>query len=607
LSRRKSDAAEVKQAFGQNLAATVPVCAVTEWEGKLPISTPSPPQGAATVEVDALVVGAGAAGMTAALVCALEGLDVLLCEKSDRVGGTTATSAGTIWVPGTRQSRKAGFTDDVAAAKRYLEAVIGAATDKRRDTYLETGPQVVDYLDRRSEVKFAPYARHPDYLANRPGATIGGRPLAPLPFDGRLLGADFELVRPPIGEFMALGGMMIGRDDIEPLARPFASLTAFRAATSLLWRHTTDRLRYRRGTRLLMGNALVARLFYSLRRNGVPVWLNACLQELTLVSGRVCGAGVLVKGNLRRVTVRRGIVLATGGFGGSIDRLNDYIRPPFAHAVAFAGAAGDGIRIARTVGASVDEDHASAAFWTPVSETGWLDGGCGVFPHLSLDRAKPGLVAVNAAGRRFVDEAVSYHEFVIGMYRSHQSVPTIPAWLVCDREFIEKYGLGRVPPGRRRWRRFIRSGYLVEATSIEALAGRISVDAAGLRETVQQHNRFAEIGEDQDFGKGSTEFDRHNGDPNHTPNPCLGRIATPPYYAMAVYPSTLGTSVGLRADPDGRVMTETGKTIPGLFVCGNDMASIMRGHYPGPGITLGPALVFAYRAAMAIRADQVAQ
>ena len=569
----------------------------------MPISTPSTSQG--ELEVDVLVVGAGAAGMTAALVGSLEGLDVLLCEKSDRVGGTTATSAGTIWVPGTRQSREAGFTDNVADAKRYLDAVIGAALDKRRDTYLQTGPHVVDYLDRRSEVKFTPYARHPDYLANRPGATIGGRPLAPLPFDGRLLGADFALVRPPIGEFMALRGMMIGRDDIEPLARPLASLAALRAAASLLWRHARDRLRYRRGTRLLMGNALVARLFYSLRRNGVPVWLNASLQELTVAAGRVCGAVLMVNGNPRRVTARRGIVLATGGFGGSVERLNDYVRPPLAHAVAFAGAAGDGIRLARTLGAFLEEDHASAAFWTPVSETGWLDGGCGAFPHLSLDRAKPGLVAVNAAGRRFVDEAVSYHEFVIGMHRSHQSVPTIPAWLVCDREFIDKYGLGRVPPGRRSLRRFIASSYLVEAASLEALAGKIGVDAAGLCATVQQHNRFAETGEDQEFGKGSTEFDRHNGDPHHAPNPCLGRIATPPYYAMAVYPSTLGSSVGLRADPDGRVLTEMGKPIAGLFVCGNDMASIMRGHYPGPGITLGPALVFAYRAAMAMRDDRV--
>src|SRR5262245_21760858 len=526
--------------------------------------------GTATVEVDALVVGAGAAGMTAALVSSLEGLDVLLCEKSDRVGGTTATSAGTIWVPGTRQSRKAGFTDNVTDAKRYLEAVIGAAPDKRRDTYLETGPQVVDYLDRRSEVKFTAYTRHPDYLANRPGATIGGRPLAPLPFDGRLLGADFELVRPPIGEFMALGGMMIGRDDIEPLARPFASLTAFRAATSLLWRHATDRLRYRRGTRLLMGNALVARLFYSLRKNNVPIWLNAALQELTVTDGKVSGAVLAVDGKPRRVRARRGVVLATGGFGGSVPQLNDYVRPPLAHVVAYTGAAGDGMRIARAAGASVEDDHASPAFWSPVSDTKWLAGGCGAFPHLSLVRAKPGLSAVNSAGRRFVDEAVSYHEFVNGMHRSHVNVPSIPAWLVCDRPFIEKYGVGRVPPGRRSWRRFIAEGYLVETDSLDALAGKISVDPAGLRESVQQHNRFADTGVDEAFGKGSTEFDRHNGDPQHKPNPCLGRIEAPPFYAMAVYPSTLGSSVGLRVDAGGRVLNASGEPIPGLFAVGND-------------------------------------
>jgi hypothetical protein len=178
---------------------------------------------------------------------------------------------------------------------------------------------------------------------------------------------------------------------------------------------------------------------------------------------------------------------------------------------------------------------------------------------------------------------------------------------MCDREFVEKYGLGRVPPRRRDRRQFTKSGYLVEAISVDALARKIGVDAAGLRETVQQHNHFAETGEDEEFGKGSTEFDRHNGDPHHAPNPCLGRIDASPYYAMAVYPSTLGSSVGLRADPDGRVLAETGEPIPGLFVCGNDMASVMRGHYPGPGITLGPALIFAYRAAMAIRDDRVSQ
>ncbi len=538
--------------------------------------------------------------MTAALVCAVEGLDVLLCEKSDRAGGTSATSAGTIWVPGTRQAREAGFGDDGDDVRRYLDSLIGAADDGRRAAYLATGPETVDYLARNSEVKFQLYARHPDYLTNRPGATMAGRALAPVPFDGRLLGADFALVRPPIGEFMALGGMTIGRDDIEPLARPFGSLAHFRRLLSLLARHASDRLRHPRGTRLLMGNALVARLFFSLRRRNVPIWFGASLRELTMREGRVTGAVLSSGGGTVRVTARCGVVLATGGFGGSVERLNDHVRPPLAHAVAFEGAAGDGIRIARAAGAGFEGDHESPVFWTPVSGTGWLRGGRGAFPHLALDRAKPGVIAVNSAGRRFVDEAVSYHDFVLGMHRAHESVPSIPAWLVCDRPALEAYGLGRVPPGRRSLRRYLASGYLVEAPMLDALARRIGADAAGLSDAVERNNRFAASGIDEDFGKGSTDFDRHNGDPRHGPNPCLGPIATPPYYAMALYPSTLGSSVGLRGDADGRVLSAQGVPIAGLYACGNDMASIMRGTYPGPGITLGPGMVFAYRAAMAI-------
>ncbi len=556
----------------------------------------------ADTEVDVLVAGGGAAGMTAALVCAIEGLDVLLVEKSDQVGGTSATSAGTIWVPGTTQAREAGFTDTVADARRFLDAVIGPATDGRREAYLATGPQVVDYLARHSEVKFSMYARHPDYLSNRPGTTLAGRALAPLPFDGRRLGDDFKLLRAPIGEFMALGGMMIGRDDIEPLSRPLASPKNFRRALALVARHAADRLRYPRGTRLLMGNALVARLFYSLRRRNVPIWLNASIVELVKDGDRVGGAVLSVNGERRRIVARRAVVLSTGGFGGSVERLNDYVRPPLKHALAYRGAEGDGMRLARAAGATIEDDHVQPAFWSPVSDTAWLKGGRGAYPHLALDRSKPGLIAVNAAGRRFVDEAVSYHDFVAAMYRSHQTVPSIPAWLVCDSAFVERYGLGRIPPGRRSLKRYVDAGYLVTARTLNELASRIGVDAAGLRDSVLQNNRAAETGVDEAFGKGSTDFDRHNGDPEHKPSPCLGPIAVPPFCAMAVYPSTLGSSVGLKADADGRVLAANGRPLAGLYACGNDMASIMRGHYPGPGITLGPGLVFAYRAAMAIKA-----
>jgi len=407
----------------------------------------APSANSAAPAVDVLVAGAGAAGMTAALVCSLQGLDVLLCEKSHQVGGTTATSAGTIWVPGTRQAREAGFGDDAADARRYLESIIGPATDDRREAYLASGPEAVEYLARNSEVKFSLYVRHPDYLWNRPGVTLAGRALAPLPFDGRLLGAEFDRLRPPIGEFMALGGMMIGRDDINPLARPFGSATNLHRALSLLRRHATDRLRFRRGTRLLMGNALAARLFYSLRQRKVPIWYEASLQELTVAGGRVVGAVLSVAGEPRRVIVRRAVVLATGGFGGSVERLNEHVQPPLKHTVAFSGAEGDGLHLARALGAAIEDEHAAPVFWTPVSDTEWFAGGRGAYPHLALDRAKPGVIAVNCAGRRFVDEAVSYHEFVIGMHRSHKAVPTIPAWLVCDRAFIRNYGLGRVPPG----------------------------------------------------------------------------------------------------------------------------------------------------------------
>lgn len=552
-------------------------------------------------ETDVLVFGAGAAGMAAALVCALEGLDVVLCEKSDQVGGTTATSAGTIWVPATQQARAAGHTDTIEDAGRYLEAIIGAPGDERRRAYLETGPEVVDYLARRSEVQFSLYAKHPDYQSNRPGSTLAGRALAPLPFDGRKLGHDFALLRPPIGEFMALGGMMIGRDDIAPLSQPFASWASFRRVCELVGRQVLDRLLHRRGTRLLMGNALAARLFASLRQNHVPVFVNVPLAELTSQQGRVTGAVVNAGGRTQTIMARRGVMLATGGFGGSVERLNDYVRPALAHALAFAGAAGDGMRVARQAGAAVEDNHQSPAFWTPVSDTSWLPGGRGVYPHLALDRSKPGLIAVNAAGRRFVDEAVSYHDFVLAMHRSHETTSTIPAWLICDRDFIRAYGLGRIPPARLDLRRAIENGYLAEAATLDELANKIGIDGAGLRDSVARHDRFAASGEDVDFGKGSTEFDRNNGDPQHAPNPCLGPIATPPFYAMAVYPSTLGSSVGLRTDADGRVISASGEPIPGLYACGNDMASVMCGTYPGPGITLGPALVFAYRAAMALK------
>jgi succinate dehydrogenase/fumarate reductase flavoprotein subunit len=222
-----------------------------------------------------------------------------------------------------------------------------------------------------------------------------------------------------------------------------------------------------------------------------------------------------------------------------------------------------------------------------------------------LDRAKPGLIAVNSAGRRFVNEAASYHDFVLGMFDSNKTTPSIPAWLVCDASFLGKYGLGIIYPGHRHPRKFVDSGYLVTADTLAELAGKIGADPAQLESTIVRYNGFAQAGVDIDFGKGETELNRFNGDAAHNPNPCIGPLATPPFYAVAVWPADIAVSTGLATDADARVLDTDGNAIPGLYACGNDMASVMAGSYPGPGTTLGPAIVFAYRAAMHAKSTSV--
>ena len=266
-------------------------------------------------EVDLLIAGAGPAGMTAALVASLEGLEVLVCEKSGQIGGTGATSAGTLWIPGNTQSRAAGYDDSAEAASEYLDALIGAPINKeQRTAFLETGPAAIDYLSSKTEVQFLPCGRHPDYRSNMKGAAVFGRAIVPKPFDGRRLGSDFSRVRPPIREFMVLGGMMVGKADLAPLIGRFKSAKNFVYAAKLFLRYLADRLRFPRGTRLMMGNALVARLFYSLKSRNVPILFNASLVGLIGDAGGITGGRVRVGGEEIVVRARKGVVLSTGGY-----------------------------------------------------------------------------------------------------------------------------------------------------------------------------------------------------------------------------------------------------------------------------------------------------
>jgi succinate dehydrogenase/fumarate reductase flavoprotein subunit len=552
-------------------------------------------------EVDLLVAGAGPGGMTAGLVAALEGLDVLICEKSEQVGGTGATSAGTLWIPNNTQSRDAGYSDNADDAAAYLDAlIVDGGADARRTTFLADGPRVIDDLVARTELSFLACGPHPDYRSNLLGAAIAGRAIIPEVFDGRLLDRDFVRIRPPINEFMLLGGMMVAKNDVVRLLGRWQNVGNFTHTVRLVLRYFIDRLKYARGTRLVMGNALIGRLFYSLKQNSVPIHFGAALDDLLMSEGRIAGAMLKTKDGILRVRTRRGVVLATGGFAHNQEMRETYMPVPVPlHSMAVAENTGDGLAAGKRVGAALDPPtDRHGGLWTPVSRVPRNDGTQGLYPHIILDRAKPGLIAVNAEGRRFVNEAVSYHDFVEGMFLAHKSSPSIPCQLICDAQFIRKYGLGSIHPGTTDLTKFVRNGYIRTAPTLQALASAINTDAQVLTETIVRHNNFAVEGSDPDFGKGDTDLNRFNGDPDCRPNPCLGPIETQPFVALEIWPAELACSTGLATDADARVLDKESTPIPGLYACGNDMDSIMAGTYPGPGTTLGPALVFAHRAAM---------
>jgi succinate dehydrogenase/fumarate reductase flavoprotein subunit len=546
--------------------------------------------------VDLLVLGSGAAGMTAALTASVLGLDVLVVEKTEVVGGTSARSAGSLWVPNSRHSSPGRDSPDNAL--RYLRAVLGNRLDETRvRAFLGAAPEMVAFLEDNTAVAFRAYAHHPDYRATLEGATLSGRVLEPVPFDASVLGSDFAKLRPPLPEFTLLGGMMVDRIDIGHLLDATRSLRSLRHSLGLLARYGADRLRFARGARLVMGNALAGRLYHSLRQRRVPILLSTEALSLSESDGRIIGALLASGGERIAVRSRGGVILATGGFSHNPD-LRRQLLPPAAspHSPVAESAQGDGIALGERAGGrqSIGEGN---GFWSPVSLRRRRDGSMAVFPHLVLDRGKPGAIAVDPQGRRFVSEAIDYHRFAEAMLAALAKSPTRPCFLICDDAFMAKYGLGMVRPGRINLRGALADGYVRKADTLAALAQAIDVSPETLAQTVARHNGFARTGVDEDFGKGSDAYQQNVGNPLHRPNPCIGAIEQPPFYAMAIYASDIGTSAGLVTNELGQVLRNDASPIPGLYACGSDMASIMAGAYPGPGINIGPGMTFGFIAA----------
>jgi succinate dehydrogenase/fumarate reductase flavoprotein subunit len=560
-----------------------------------------------TTTFDVIVLGSGAAGMAAALTASVEGCRVLLIERSDRIGGSTAISGGAVWAPLNAQSAAAGHPDTVDKVWTYLQNTVGdAAPEAMQRAYINAGPGMVEWMHRHTQLRLVARTFSPDYYPDRDGAAMGGRSLDPAEFDGRLLGRHFSQLRDPLPEFMVLGGMMVSMTDAKHLLAVTKSFASWKHGMKLVLRYASDRLRgYHRGTRLLLGNALAARLFRSVLDRGIEYRLSTQVTELLREQGRVCGVTLADGGTLRAT---RGVVVATGGFPWSESLRSElYPQPTGPWSMSPQGNRGEGIALSRQAGAAMGTGHSDAAFWAPVSLLQRPDGSTVRYPHLVWDRAKPGLMAVNGAGQRFVNESTSYHEFVRGMYRSHATgVPTFPAFLVADADFVERWGLGLALPGGRPREHLVQAGYLVKAASLAELAAALKIDATNLQAAAEQFNRAAEQGVDSAFGKGSTAYNRYLGDADHQPNPCLGPLRRAPFYAVRVYAGDIGTACGIATDEHARALDAQGQPIDGLYVVGNDMQSVMGGQYPAPGITLGPALTFGWLAGRHVAAHNPA-
>jgi succinate dehydrogenase/fumarate reductase flavoprotein subunit len=541
---------------------------------------------------DVVVVGSGVSGLTAACVAAAEGRRTLLLEAASLIGGTSAISGGMVWIPA--DNPETG--DTIAAARLYLGETAPNPSDPRiREAFLSRASEAVAYMARRTRVKLRPVSVYPDYYPDRPGATKGGRVLEAVPFDGLSLGRDFGLLRPPLPEFTLFGGMMVSRADIPHFRKVFRNLRSTLRVVRLLGAYAVQRLRAPRGATLYLGNALTGRLFASARDLGVSLRLSTRVEELLVEGG--CVSGVVTRsadGALSEVTARA-VILATGGFSHDRELRGRHL-PQAAGSVSATVPSGAtaGARLAEKVGAGIADDAENRAFWVPGSLFTREDGAQGVFPHTVTDRGKPGLIAVDGQGERFVNEALSYHEFVLAMLRSANRA--IPAFLVCDAAFLWKYGLGRIKPFTTSVAKDLGDGYLHRGQTIEQLGSSLGVPPEKLAATVASYNTHARRGADPQFGKGGDNYQRHVGDGEHRPNPCVAPLEKPPFYAIAVHPADLGTAAGLRTDDRARVLDANGSSVPGLYACGNDMNSVMGGAYPAPGITLGPALTFGYLA-----------
>jgi len=541
-------------------------------------------------EFDVVVVGSGAAGMTAALTAAHHGLRVVVIEKTDRFGGSTARSGGGLWLPGNEVLRKAGVRDTPGRARAYLAYVAGdGVTQARQRALLEHGPAMLAFVRASTPVDFAWVPGYADYYPEAPGGLAQGRSIEPVPLDGRVLGAELARLNPAYAP--APNGITITQADYRWLSLGPRHPRAMLATAKILGRMARTRLL--RQPMLSLGQALAAGLRAGLLAREVPVWLGTPMTGLQMTDGRVTGVEVTRDGRPALIRAGRGVVLAAGGFEHNEQMRRRYQRQPIGTewTTGAAGNTGDAITAGDAAGAALD--LMDDAWWGPSIP---LSGG----PYFCLaERSLPGCLLVNGAGQRFVNESAPYVDAVHAMYDGHcDAVPHIPSWLITDQRYRNSYVFAGLPPRKPLPRRWYAAGAVYRAPTVAELADQVGIDPAALAKTVVRFNEFAQAGRDEDFHRGDSAYDRYYSDPRRRPNPCLAPLDTPPFYAVKIVPGDLGTKGGLRTDERARVLRADGTPIAGLYAAGNTSAAVMGHSYAGAGATIGPAMTFGYLAAL---------
>lgn len=544
-----------------------------------------------TCDFDVVVIGSGSAGLTAATVAARLGLKILLVEKSAHFGGTSAWSGGNCWIPANAAMEALGYADTIAEADRYATGVLGDHMQRGLfDAFLRNCNAMIAFLAERTHVRFTPLPV-PDWFPNHEGSKMGGRALAPLDFDGRELSlAHLRAVQPPLASFNAPMGMMISLADLPHVTGLFRSWNSFAHMAGIACRHAMDRLRFGRGARLTMGNALIGRLLKSAVDAGVTLWNDTPALALVREGGQVGGVVVQREGKPLTVKVARGVVLASGGGAANSVLRARHADGSSVMTLVAPENVGDGLRMAQTLGGVVSHDAAQPFVWAVLSSVPGSDAPQDRCLHF-LDMGKPGRLIVDPAGRRIGNEATPM--FPTAMHRAGAQT----GWLVADERSLRTYGMGLIWPHAFNLASLKRRGYVVSAPTLEKLARQIGIDAAAFGATVERFNQFAERGEDPDFCRGATPLDLAGGDFGHKPNAALGPLRKAPFHAVEITLGNIGETSGLRVDDRARVLDQQLAPIVGLYACGMDMASLWAGIPMGPGSNHAHNMTFAYIAA----------